>query len=117
MLIVYGQILLLFTPESFGPVVLKRRAQKLRKETNEEVYAPIELESKGVRHVITVVLTRPLRMFFFEGELYTSLIIRRTSCSHLGQQSLSSLVSIYHLFTPSFTSSYRHIRLSLKVSH
>ena len=48
----------------------KKRAQRLRKETgNENIKAPIELEIKDIRHTITVVLTRPIRMICTEGKL------------------------------------------------
>lgn len=70
----------LFLPETYGPVVLQRRAQKMRKKTgNENIFAPIELEKKGVKQMLTVILTRPLRMIAFEAIvlctcLYTSLV-------------------------------------------
>lgn len=70
----------LFLPETYGPVILQRRAQKMRKETgNERIYAPIELEKKGVKQMMTVTLTRPLRMIAFEAIvlstcLYSSLV-------------------------------------------
>lgn len=58
---------LIFLPETYGPVILKWRAQKLRKETgNPDIYSPIELERKGIKEMMTVVLTRPIRMFVFE---------------------------------------------------
>lgn len=39
----------------------------MRKETgNLNIFAPIELEEKGAKHMIAVTLTRPFRMFFFE---------------------------------------------------
>ena len=58
---------LFFLPETFGPVLLARRAAKLRKSTNRpHIFAPIELEKKGLKQMATVTLTRPLRMFCFE---------------------------------------------------
>ncbi len=61
-------ILLLFLPETYGPTILKHRAQTMRKETgNPNIFAPIELEKKGVRQMMTVTLTRPLRMIAFEA--------------------------------------------------
>ena len=66
---------LLLVPETLGPVLLKRRAQRIRKKNpTDEVYAAIELEQKDLSHVITVVLSRPLRMFCFEAlVLFTCL--------------------------------------------
>jgi MFS family permease len=58
---------LLIVPETYAPVLLKRRAQKMRKETgNEKIRAPIELEREDWRHIVSKVLTRPMRMFVFE---------------------------------------------------
>ena len=69
-LIVAGVSLLFlsFLPETYGPTILKRRAQKLRTERiNPSIYAPIELEKKGAKQMITVTLMRPLNMFLFEA--------------------------------------------------
>jgi multidrug resistance protein len=71
---------LLFMPETYGPILLKWRAQKLRKETGDQsIVAPIELEKTDIRQIMTVVLTRPFRMILFEPIvsltcLYLSLI-------------------------------------------
>jgi hypothetical protein len=54
-------------PETYGPILLARRARKIREETgNQNIYAPIELEKKGWKQMATVTLTRPLRMLLFE---------------------------------------------------
>jgi len=54
-------------PETYAPVILKRRAQKLRKETGDaSIVASIELEETDIGHIVTVVLTRPIRMICFE---------------------------------------------------
>ncbi|KAF2874227.1 major facilitator superfamily domain-containing protein [Massariosphaeria phaeospora] len=66
-----------FYPETYAPVILKYRAQRLRTETGDmSIVAPIELEKTDLRHVVTVVLTRPLRMFCFEPlVLFTCLYL------------------------------------------
>lgn len=59
---------LLFMPETFGPVLLKRRAAKLRKESGDQnIVAPMELEKQDLWEICSVVLTRPIRMFLFEA--------------------------------------------------
>ncbi|KAL8841268.1 MAG: hypothetical protein Q9176_003361 [Flavoplaca citrina] len=59
---------LLFMPETYGPAILKRKAQRMRRETgNPNIFAPIELEKKGARQMITITLTRPIRMILFEA--------------------------------------------------
>lgn len=58
---------LIFLPETYGPILLARRAAKLRKSTGDsQIFAPIELEKKGWKQMATVTLTRPLRMICFE---------------------------------------------------
>ncbi|CAF9934741.1 MAG: hypothetical protein ALECFALPRED_006072 [Alectoria fallacina] len=54
---------LLFLPESFGPVILARRARAIRAKGSKDTFAPIELEAKGVKHMMTVTLVRPILMF------------------------------------------------------
>ncbi|KAL5117976.1 hypothetical protein ACEQ8H_004121 [Pleosporales sp. CAS-2024a] len=67
-----------FFPETYAPTILKRRAQRLRKETggDETIVAPLELEKTDVNHIVTVVLSRPLRMICFEPlVLFTCLYL------------------------------------------
>ncbi|KAL9107763.1 MAG: hypothetical protein Q9227_007385 [Pyrenula ochraceoflavens] len=55
-------------PETYLPVLLARRAKKLRLETgNENFYSMSELEKKGPKHMVTVVLMRPFRMLVQEA--------------------------------------------------
>lgn len=55
-------------PETYLPVLLHRKARKLRLKTgNQEFVALCELEKHGARHMITVVLTRPFRMLIYES--------------------------------------------------
>ncbi|MCJ1424197.1 hypothetical protein MMC29_002084 [Sticta canariensis] len=69
--------LLVFAPETYGPKILQRRARRIRKETgNSRIIAPIEVETKGTRQMITVILMRPLRMLIFESiVLFTCLYL------------------------------------------
>ncbi|KAI0154338.1 major facilitator superfamily transporter [Xylariaceae sp. FL1272] len=64
-------------PETYGPILLSRRAQKIRKaDPTSEVYAAFELEDKDIKQVVTRVLTRPVRM------ILTELIVSAT-CAYL----------------------------------
>jgi multidrug resistance protein len=70
---------LLTMPETYAPIVLKSKAKKLRKEGKTNAYAPTELEKRDLHELFVVVLTRPVRMFLFEGIvlcscLYTALV-------------------------------------------
>ncbi|KAI1298626.1 major facilitator superfamily transporter [Xylaria venustula] len=54
-------------PETYAPVLLTRRARKLRKvDPTAQVYAAFELEDKDIKQVVTKVLTRPIRMILTE---------------------------------------------------
>ena len=66
-----------FLPETYAPRLLKRKAQKIRRVAgNESTFAPMELEKKGVKQMLTVTLMRPLRMLFFEAiVLFTCLYL------------------------------------------
>ncbi|KAH0073604.1 MFS general substrate transporter, partial [Aureobasidium melanogenum] len=60
--------ILLFSPETYAPIILAMRARRVRKENgNPNIFAPIELEHRDLKQMITVVLTRPVRMFFTEA--------------------------------------------------
>jgi len=68
---------LVFLPETFGPVLLLRRTQAIRKqEPTARVVAVHELEKKSFKELTTVVLMRPIRMIIFEP-------IVNTSCAYL----------------------------------
>jgi len=58
-----------------SPTILRSKARKLRKETgNENVIAPADLEKDDLWKIITVVLTRPIRMFLFEAMVLSTCI-------------------------------------------
>lgn len=60
--------ILLMSPETYGPIILKKRAQRMRKNNpDRQVFAPIELERTDLKSLVTVVLTRPLRMICYEA--------------------------------------------------
>ncbi|KAF4126391.1 Fungal trichothecene efflux pump (TRI12) [Geosmithia morbida] len=60
--------LVAFLPETYGPILLHRRAIRMRKEDpSSRVIAPRELETTNMSHLFTVVLTRPIRMLFSEA--------------------------------------------------
>ncbi|KAI9692484.1 MAG: hypothetical protein M1822_006715, partial [Bathelium mastoideum] len=54
-------------PETYSPVLLKRKAQRLRKETGSQKYwHPHESERINFRNVLTKYISRPLRMLLTE---------------------------------------------------
>jgi MFS family permease len=65
-------ILLLPLPETYGPILLQRRARSIRKaDPKSRVYAPHEIDRPDLKKLATVVLTRPIRMMM--SELIVSL--------------------------------------------
>ncbi|GAB7341845.1 hypothetical protein MBLNU457_g0165t1 [Dothideomycetes sp. NU457] len=67
--------ILIAMPETYGPIILKRRAQRLRKkENNPNIVAPIELEKTDIRALMTTVLTRPVRMIMYEAIVLCSCL-------------------------------------------
>lgn len=76
--------LFIFLPETYGPVILKYRAKRLRKETGDEsIIAPIELEKTDLHHIVTVILTRPLRMLCFEPLVLFTCLYLSYACKSL----------------------------------
>ena len=49
-------------------MVLKRRAQKLRKDTgNSSIVSPLELDSRDLKQMMLITVSRPFRMIFHES--------------------------------------------------
>lgn len=111
--------LFFFFPETYGPTILKRRAQKLRKETGDtSIVAPLELEKTDLNHIITVILTRPLRMICFEPLVLFTCLYLSYACTFsrcVPEISLWTLI-LYRcniLYLPTVLSHYFHWDLSL----
>lgn len=81
---------LITMPELYPPVLLKRKARRLRKETGDNRYwHPHEHQKLNLGNIVTKYLSRPLRMLLFEpmvtciaiyasfvyGVLYTTLVV------------------------------------------
>jgi MFS family permease len=60
--------LVIFMPETYAPVILKRRAKKLRKETgNSSLWSPLDMESRNLKQMFLITVSRPFRMLFYES--------------------------------------------------
>ena len=56
-----------FVPETYTPVLLRRKAVKLRKETGDQRWkAPIEIMNKSVMRTVLWSCVRPFQLLFFE---------------------------------------------------
>lgn len=60
-------LLLLFVPETYAPVLLRRKAIKLRKETGDDRWkAPIEVMERSVAKTVMWSCIRPFQLLFLE---------------------------------------------------
>jgi hypothetical protein len=59
--------IIILVPETFHPVILKRKAQALRKRTGDQRYkAKIELMDKSILKTVALSCKRPFQLLFFE---------------------------------------------------
>ncbi|OAA61356.1 Major facilitator superfamily domain, general substrate transporter [Cordyceps fumosorosea ARSEF 2679] len=60
-------ICIFFLPETYGPVLLRRKAARLRKETGDDRWwHPHEEEKMNMSNIVTKYIVRPLNMLFTE---------------------------------------------------
>jgi MFS transporter, DHA1 family, multidrug resistance protein len=80
MVALFGIIGFIVVPESYGPVILQRRAKRIRYETrNWAIHAKADESQINLQEIVTKYLTRPALMFVQEPiliamTLYLSLI-------------------------------------------
>jgi multidrug resistance protein len=85
-------------PETYSPTILKIRARRLRRETGKDnIRAPIEMNRATLKHIVTVVLTRPLRMLLYEPLVYFT-------CLYLAIE-----YAVFYIFFQSFPIIYEHV--------
>jgi len=58
--------LILLVPETYEPILVKRKATRIRKDTGKDVYAPLELEDKGILRSIMVSCYKPFQLLAYE---------------------------------------------------
>jgi hypothetical protein len=60
--------LVILMPETYAPVILKRRAHKLRKDTgNSSIVSPLDVQSRNIREMFLITISRPFRMIIHES--------------------------------------------------
>ncbi|KAK4111287.1 MFS general substrate transporter [Canariomyces notabilis] len=84
-LLIWAGVLLLsialFVPETYHPILLKRKAQRLRRETGDDRWrAPIEKSTKSVWRTVAYSLLRPFQILIFEPmalilNVYTAMLL------------------------------------------
>ncbi|EJD05266.1 MFS transporter [Fomitiporia mediterranea MF3/22] len=72
--------LVIFVPETYEPAILKNKARRLRKHHNSDIYAPLELEHKGLFHAIFFSCYKPFELLLFDRmalllDLWTALVL------------------------------------------
>jgi len=93
-------------PETYAPILLTKRAKKMRKaDPTAEVYSASELERRDYKELITVVLTRPVRMLVTEPIvtatcLYLSLVY---AIFYMSFQAFPLIFQQVYLLTPGVT--------------
>ena len=58
-------------PESYAPILTRQKAKRMIKETgNQNIIAKSDLDKRSWKYVVTVVMTRPFRMFYQEAIVF-----------------------------------------------
>ncbi|KAM7207434.1 putative multidrug protein [Naviculisporaceae sp. PSN 640] len=71
----------LFVPETYHPVLLKRKAIKIREATGNPLYkAPLEKSTKSITHTVAWSLLRPFQLIFLEPmclilDIYSAILL------------------------------------------
>lgn len=67
-------------PETYAPLILKRKAQRKRDETGDDRYfAPIEARKRTMVQLTESILARPFKMLFYEPMLLAITIYMSVS--------------------------------------
>lgn len=88
---------LTFCPETFAPILLLRKARRLRSQGATGLIAPLELEDRSFKSSLKTTLSRPFRMFFFEAVVLLVSIF------------LSFVYGVFYLFFQSYPLIYEGI--------
>lgn len=73
--------LLVFVPETYAPVILKRKAARLRKTTGDDRYwAPLDRQHKSLAHSMAISIYKPFQLLLFDRmalllDIWTALLL------------------------------------------
>ncbi len=68
-------------PETYGPVLLAGKAQRIRKETGDErYYAPVEASKLPIGRRLYNILAMPFKILFLEPMLMSIVVYQSVSC-------------------------------------
>src|SRR6266481_5603215 len=70
-------------PETYGPVLLVKKAKRIRKQTgNDRYYAPKEVNKPDIGHRLYNILAMPFKILFLEPMLI-AIVVYQSVSSHL----------------------------------
>jgi hypothetical protein len=73
-------VILFTVPETYVPVLLARKAERLRKETGDgRYYAPKEANKLDIRHRLHNILAMPFKILFLEPMLIAIVVYQSVS--------------------------------------
>ncbi|RAL14830.1 MFS transporter [Aspergillus homomorphus CBS 101889] len=95
----FGLLAFIIVPETYAPVLLQRRAARLRKETgNTELYALLDKSRPTMKDIATKYLLRPVLMLFLEPILLAITLY------------LALVYGILYLFFEAYPVSFEQVR-------
>ncbi|KAG0642276.1 major facilitator superfamily domain-containing protein [Tuber brumale] len=95
-------LLVFFCPETYAPILLLRRAEKIRAEGDIYAVAPLELDDRNLKRIFATTITRPFRMFWQESIVFfTSMFLSLLyGTFYLSFQSFPMIYQGIYGFTP-----------------
>ncbi|PYH91440.1 MFS multidrug transporter [Aspergillus ellipticus CBS 707.79] len=95
----FGLTAFIVVPETYGPLILQKRAARLRKETgNPDLYALLDRQRPTVNDIVTKYLLRPIMMLFLEPILLLITLY------------LALVYGILYLFFEAYPVSFEEVR-------
>jgi hypothetical protein len=73
-------VVVITIPETYGPVLLARKAARIRKETGDNrYYAPKEVDNQDIGHRLYNILAMPFKILFLEPMLIAIVVYQSVS--------------------------------------
>jgi hypothetical protein len=78
-------------PETYGPVLLARKAERIRKETGDNrYYAPKEVDKPDIGRRLYDILAMPFKILFLEPMLIAIVVYQSVRSSRLPSTGMST---------------------------
>lgn len=90
-------LIVLIVPETYAPVLLRRKAQRLRAETGDTKWqAPIEKMNRSIPETVSLFCIRPFQLLFFEPMVFNLCLLS------------AMLLGVLYLFFGAFPLIFEH---------